>query len=74
MKFHRPTGPVVPADFEGLRDITWNRDPTRPIPAREVFALYERNWHRLDPGSLSTDERELVRSLADEFGDGAMLI
>ena len=64
---------IVPADYEGLCGIVWNRDPSRPIPAAEVFALYERNWRHIDPPTLTEMERRLVAELTDRFGGGVML-
>lgn len=64
---------VKPADFMGLRRITWNRDPTTPIPAAEAFALYERNWRHVDEGALNDDERRLVDDLTRRFGHGVAL-
>lgn len=35
--------PIIPAEFPELQALAWNRDVTCPIPAKEAFALYERN-------------------------------
>ncbi len=64
---------IAPAAFRGLRNITWNRDPLRPIPAAEVFALYERNWRHIDPRDLDEAEKELVADLTHRFGGGNLL-
>ena len=69
----RASQSIAPADFRGLRSITWNRDPHRPIPAAEVFALYERNWRHIDSRDLDEAEKELVAALTHRFGGGTML-
>lgn len=64
---------IVPADLPGLRGITWNRDPNRPIPPAEAFAIYERNWRHVDEATLSENERRLVAALTERFGRGVPL-
>ncbi len=65
--------PILPSRLRGLRDVTWNRDPDRPIPAREAFAFYEAYWRFVDQGALSPEERELITALTERFGHGVML-
>ena len=64
---------IAPAAYQGLRSITWNRDPDRPIPAAEVFALYERNWRHLDHQGFEAAERDLIAELTLRFGGGTLL-
>lgn len=65
--------PILPAQLAGLRGITWNRDPRRPIPAAEAFALYEAYWRFVDRERLSPHERDLIEALTRAFGRGVML-
>lgn len=64
---------IVPAEFPELQAIAWSRDATRPIPAEEAFALYERNWRFVDQKRLTAREKLLIQNLANEFGHGILL-
>lgn len=64
---------IVPADFPELKLLVWNRDPMRPIPAHEVFAIYERNWRFVDVARLTHREAALIDDLTEAFGNGVML-
>ncbi|MDW9481832.1 hypothetical protein GOB57_24595 [Sinorhizobium meliloti] len=64
---------IIPAQFPELKTLVWNRDPARPMPADEVFALYERNWRFVDKDNLTDEEKLLIEELTDEFGHGRML-
>lgn len=64
---------IIPAQFPELKGLVWNRDATRPIPAREAFALYERNWRFVDQAAMNDNEAHLVDELTREFGHGIML-
>ena len=59
------------ADYAQLRDLLWNRSD-EVIPAGEAFALYERNWRRIDIDRLDPRERALIDRLAAEFGNGVI--
>ncbi|TPI41641.1 hypothetical protein FJW07_03775 [Mesorhizobium sp. B3-1-9] len=65
--------PIIPAEFPELQALAWNRDVTCPIPAKEAFALYERNWRFVDQKHLTAREKLLIMKLADEFGHGILL-
>lgn len=57
------------SDYPQLADLAWNRaEPF--IPAREAFALYERNWRHVDAKTLESHERQLLERLKAEFGAG----
>ncbi|WP_214475928.1 hypothetical protein [Mesorhizobium sp. dw_380] len=64
---------IVPAEFPELQALVWHRDATRPIPAEEAFAIYERNWRFVDQKRLTPSERLLIQNLADKFGHGILL-
>jgi len=66
--------PIVPADFPELAMLAWNRDPTRPIAPEEALALYERNWRHVDKEHLTPEEARLIHDLAEEFGNGVLLV
>lgn len=57
------------ADYPMLADLAWNRADSY-IPAREAFALYERNWRFVDLRKLAGDERTLIKRLAARYGNG----
>ncbi len=64
---------IVPARFPQLRQLAWNRDEMRPISGAEAFGLYEAGWRHVDEAALCSDERALIRALADRFGGGHLL-
>ncbi|AZO31320.1 MULTISPECIES: hypothetical protein [Mesorhizobium] len=64
---------IVPAEFPQLRALAWSRDISRPIPAEEAFALYERNWRFVDQKHLTVREKQLIQELANKFGHGVLL-
>jgi hypothetical protein len=71
---HADTAPtIIPAEFPELQALVWSRDATRPIPAEEAFAIYERNWRFVDQKRLTTREKLLIQNLADKFGHGILL-
>ena len=65
---------IIPAEFPELERLAWNRDPRRPVPAEEVFALYERNWRFIDRERLTNREARLIRELGKKYGHGFDLI
>jgi hypothetical protein len=65
---------IVPDDFPELKMLVWNRDSARPIPARVVFALYERNWRFIDTSRLTGEEAQLIRDLTALYGNGVLLV
>ncbi|MBB2754650.1 UNVERIFIED_ORG: hypothetical protein GGI57_005386 [Rhizobium aethiopicum] len=65
---------IVPNDFPELKSLVWNRDPLRAMPAREAFALYERNWRFVDTGKLTEPEMRLIPDLAAAYGNGVLLV
>lgn len=68
-----PPATIIPGEFPELALIAWNRDPMRPIPAAEAFALYEANWRHVDPARLTPPEAALVEALAHAFGPSEIL-
>lgn len=58
------------ADYPVLAGTTWNRTD-KVIPAREAFALYERNWRFVRGEKLTVRETQLLDRLTGEFGNGA---
>jgi hypothetical protein len=59
------------ADYPQLRDLAWNRSD-QLIPAREAFALYERNWRFVEANRLDEAERALIERLKAQFGSGVI--
>jgi hypothetical protein len=76
-KFAEQLDPLLDAlvvrvgDYRALGDIAWSR-ATEFIPAREAFALYERNWRFVDPRRLDARERDLLDRLRVRFGAGVI--
>lgn len=66
-----PEAVVDSEAYPGLRDLCWSRTG-RYLRAREAFALYERNWRFIDPAALTERERDLIRRLAEAFGEGLL--
>jgi hypothetical protein len=58
-------------EYPELALLCWNR-ADRFLPAREAFALYERNWRFVDPARMSARERSLVDRLARRYGKGVL--
>jgi hypothetical protein len=65
---------ITPADYPQLASLIWNGDPSRALPAREIFSLYERNWRFVDREQLSQPEADLIAQLAHLFGQGVLLV
>ncbi len=65
---------IVPADFESLALLCWNRDKAQPIDRETAWALYRENWRLVWQDTLSADEIALIESLTAEFGDGETLL
>ncbi|WP_197730708.1 helix-turn-helix domain-containing protein [Rhizobium leguminosarum] len=65
---------IVPADFPGLEGLCWNRNKTGPIDRETAWALYRANWRFVWQDALTNDERALIESLEDEFGNGERLL
>lgn len=58
---------IIPARYESLSLLCWNRDPSRPIEREEAWSLYARNWRLVWQDTLDDVESELIESLRDEF-------
>lgn len=58
-------------EYPELALLCWNR-ADRFLPAREAFALYERNWRFVDAARLSPQERGLVDRLVQRYGNGVL--
>lgn len=68
-----PPALIIPAEYPELRLLAWNRDPARPLPEAEVFALYEANWRHVDQDRLTPRERALIDRLTRRWGAGRIL-
>lgn len=64
---------VIPAAYPELRQLAWNRDPTKPITDEEAFGLYEANWRHVDRDALCPEERRLIKDLTARIGGGHFL-
>jgi transcriptional regulator with XRE-family HTH domain len=61
-------------DYAQLARLAWQLDAATEITARDAFDLYERNWRHVDVPALDAREREFVRTLAQRFGAGRLLV
>ena len=59
------------SDYENLRLLAWNRKG-KFVTRREALQLYERNWRHVYSDGMSTEERDLIASLAREYGNGVL--
>ena len=73
MRAPRPKGEGQdgPREISGLTLLAWNRTG-KFVTRREVFQLYERNWRHVYSDEMSTKERELIATLAREYGNGVL--
>ena len=58
--------------YPELALLCWNR-ADRSIAREDAFRLYEREWRLIDPQRMTPTERELLRSLVEEFGRGVIV-
>lgn len=65
---------VTLAQYPQLRMLVWNRPGTTRVDDREAFALYEANWRHVDQQHMTRPERDLVRRLTNQFGNGVLLV
>jgi hypothetical protein len=68
-----PTDSVIPAAFQELARLAWNRDPSLPIPGAEARSIYEANRRHVAADLMTDRERALVDALAARFGGGHLL-
>lgn len=60
---------IIPADYESLKLLCWNRDPGRTIERADAWAFYKRNWRFVWQDTLDAAEVALIKGLEDEFGE-----
>ncbi|ARQ56893.1 hypothetical protein Kim5_CH00785 [Rhizobium sp. Kim5] len=60
---------IIPAEYESLNLLCWNRDPQNPIERCEAWAIYKRDWRLVWQDTLDEAEIALIKSLQDEFGE-----
>jgi hypothetical protein len=59
------------ARYPLLKDLCWT-GVVNELPARQVFAIYERNWRFVDRKALKPRERVLLDGLIRQFGGGVI--
>ena len=59
-------------NYPQLDLILWDR-ADRFITARDAFAAYERRWPHIDQAQLLPAERQLIKRLTTEYGNGMFL-
>lgn len=60
--------------FPALKQLAWQLPGVEDVSPKEALDLYERNWRHVDVARLSQEEAALVRSLAQAFGTGRLLV
>ncbi len=65
------------AQYPQLRALVWSA-PDRQGGVRltgiEALNVYERNWRHVDQSAMSAEERALIDSLVEKFGNGFFLV
>jgi len=57
------------ACYPELKLLCWNRK-AEFLTAQDAWNLYERNWRFVEAGTLTGEERELIKLLGVRFGGG----
>jgi hypothetical protein len=61
---------VVPENHPQLRQLVCNRDPKAPIPGADALAIYEAEWRHVEANHLDEQEKLLIQTLVDRYGNG----
>ena len=61
-------------DFPQLKQLAWQLPGVEDVSPKEALDLYERNWRHVDVARLTSAERVLLRTLAQAFGAGRLLV
>lgn len=62
------------ADYPQLKKLAWQLQGVEDLAPRDALQLYERNWRHIDKASLTLNEIGLIRTLAERFGAGELLV
>jgi len=65
------------AKYPQLRALLWSvpdRQGGVRLTGIEALNVYERNWRHVDQAAMSSEERALVASLVEKFGNGVFLV
>jgi transcriptional regulator with XRE-family HTH domain len=57
------------ADFPQLKQLAWQVQGTDELTPQEALGIYERNWRHLDLSALTAQERDLIDTLRQVFGE-----
>ena len=60
---------ITISDYPELQLLCWNRSEN-VISRKDAFALYESHWHLLSTDSMAEHETQLIKALADQYGEG----
>ena len=58
-------------EYPQLSTICWNRK-TRTAEEAEALQLYEAGWRFIDKASLTFSESDLIKRLAEKYGNGVL--
>ncbi|MBN3050462.1 hypothetical protein SOV92_22930 [Pectobacterium brasiliense] len=58
------------ADYPQMKACAWYLAPDAQFNDREALNFYERNWKYIEQNKLTVDEKQLIRRLANEVGNG----
>jgi len=61
-------------EYPALKQLAWQLPGVTELSPAQALDLYERSWRHLDREGLTSQERRLIRALADELGGGRLLV
>ncbi len=59
--------------YPQLRTLCWNRPDNAVVDGREALGLYEKNWRFVEPEKLDAEEKKLLDTLVERFGNGVFM-
>ncbi len=61
------------SEYPQLHSLCWNRPGDTILNGEEALGLYERNWRFVEKDKLTDDEKALIDTLVEKFGNGVFL-
>lgn len=58
------------SDYPQLRFISWSRCDDATVSGEEALSIYERNWRWVDAAKLTVEEKALIETLVQKYGNG----
>lgn len=60
--------------YPQLRKLAWHINGVTSIPAKDALNLYERNWRHVDKAQMGAEEKILLNTLVETYGNGCLLV